>query len=105
MSSLRFVVRELLARHLDREASTIHAGDQIERDLDLTPLELVMVAVELEELEALGGTPGVELGVEGLAAVRTVGELYAYFRRAVGRARRVRRVGDGVASAGYSPSQ
>ena len=90
MSSVSFVVRGLLARHLDREASTLHAWHHLDRDLDLTPLELVMLAVELEELEALEGAPGIELGVEGLTTVQTVGELYAYFRRAVGRARRAR---------------
>jgi hypothetical protein len=84
MSSVSFVVRGLLARHLDRAPSTVHAWHSLERDLDITPLELVLVAVEIEALE------GVELDVEGLSAAQTVSDLYAYFRRAMGRARRER---------------
>ena len=86
MSSLSSVVRGLLARHLDRHPSTIHAWHSIEQDLDLTPLELVLVAVEIEALE------DVELDVEGLSDAQTVSDVYAYFRRAVGRARRTHRV-------------
>jgi len=86
MTSLSSVVRGLLARHLDRDPSTLHAWHSIERDLDLTPLELVLVAVEIEALE------DVELDVEGLSTVERVSDLYAFFRRAVGRARRMSRV-------------
>ena len=62
MSSVSFVVRGLLARHLNREASTLHAWHHLDRDLDLTPLELVMLAVELEELrKSLEGAPGIAI--------------------------------------------
>jgi acyl carrier protein len=86
MKSINAVVRESLARHLDRDASTIHASQLLEEDLDLTPLELVLVALDVEEVE------DVTLPFEQLATARTVGELLAFFARAVARAKRGRAV-------------
>ncbi len=85
VSSVTLVMRGLLARHLGRSPESIHARHSLEDDLDLTPLELVLVAGELEEIE------GVELDVTGLSTVQRVSDLYAYVRRAVGRARRMQR--------------
>jgi hypothetical protein len=81
MTDMQFV-RNTLARHAGCPASALHPGQRLEDDLDLTPLELVLIALEVEE------AVGVGIAVEGLASVVTVGELMGFFRRAVSRARR-----------------
>jgi acyl carrier protein len=83
MKAIQAIVRESLARHLDREPSAIHDWQRVEEDLDLTPLELVLVALELEEED-------VRVPFEQLAAVRTVGDLLALFARARTRGEAVR---------------
>jgi acyl carrier protein len=69
--------RAVLARHSGRDSHQIRAWDRLEADLDLTPLEMVLVLVEVEE--ALG----VELPAEGLEAVETVGDLFAFLSRSL----------------------
>jgi acyl carrier protein len=81
MKSINAIVREALAHHLDRDASTIHPSQRLEEDLDLTPLELVLIALDMEELE------DVALPFEQLATLRTVGDLFSFFARAVARVR------------------
>ncbi len=66
------LIRDVLARHLDGSVADLHPALLLDLDLDLTPLELVLVAVELEEREH------VNIPVEGLSDVRTVGELFRY---------------------------
>jgi acyl carrier protein len=82
MKSMSTMVRALLAHHLDRSADTIRDGHHLARDLDLTPLELVLVALDIEEAE------GVQIAVEELAAVETVGDLTRYLTGQVAAARR-----------------
>jgi acyl carrier protein len=79
------IVRESLARHQDRDRSTIHPWQRLEEDLDLTPLELVLLALDVEEIE------DVTLPLEQLATVRTVGDLLSFFARTVARDKRARR--------------
>jgi acyl carrier protein len=78
---MRFV-RTTIARHAGRPASALHPGDNLENDLDLTPLELVLIAIEVEE------AAGIDIPVEGLASLETLGELMRFFSRALSRARR-----------------
>jgi acyl carrier protein len=66
------LLRDVLARHLDGSVADLHPALLLDLDLDLTPLELVLVAVELEEREH------VNIPVEGLSDVHTVGELFRY---------------------------
>jgi acyl carrier protein len=82
MTFIHAVVLDLLARHLGREVATLSPGMRLERDLDLTPLELVLLALEVEELE------GVEARPEDLASTETVGELLAVFARSAANGRR-----------------
>jgi hypothetical protein len=82
MKSTNAVVRGVLARHLNREVSSIYSWQHLERDLDLTPLELVLVALEVEELES------VPIPVEELAATQTVGDLLSFFSLTVAREKR-----------------
>lgn len=84
MKSMSTVVRALLAHHLDRSAATIRDGHHLARDLDLTPLELVTVALDVEQME------GVPLPMERLAEVATVGDLIRYLAREVNAARSCR---------------
>jgi acyl carrier protein len=76
MKSAYAVVRDVLARHLQRHESAIHVGQKLERDLDLTPLELVHIARELESIEEI------VVSFEELAAVSTVGDLLRLVVRA-----------------------
>jgi hypothetical protein len=84
MNSLRSTVLRVLAYHLGRPISTIHPWQELERDLDVTPLEVVLVALEIE------GTEDVNIEVAGLESARTVGELVTLFTREVDRAKRTR---------------
>jgi hypothetical protein len=73
------LVRVALARRLDCDVSRIHPWQDLEVDLDLTPLELILVALDIEEIE------GVDLPVEALGSVRTVGDLFSFFSHAMAR--------------------
>jgi acyl carrier protein len=77
MKILNAVVRASLATHLDRDPATLHPWLRLEEDLDLTPLKLVLVALDVEDLE------DVNLPLERLATLRTVGDLLAFLRFAV----------------------
>jgi acyl carrier protein len=84
MKSIRSVVLHVLAHHTGLPLSTIHPWQELERDLDMTPLEVVLVALEIE------GAFDVDLDVEGLEHVRTVRELTAFFAQEISRARHAR---------------
>jgi hypothetical protein len=85
MKSIRRCVRDALALHLDRPASSIHPWDRLDEDLDVTPLELVLVALDVEELA------GVPIPIDDdIATVLTVGDLYVVVTAAVRRARQAR---------------
>ena len=82
MTLTHAVVRESLAHHLHVEVGTIHPWDRLDADLDITPLELVLVALDIEDIL------GVEIPCEELCTVETVYELFAFFARALARASR-----------------
>ncbi len=82
MRSLRQIVLQVLALHTRRHASSIHLRDELAEDLDMTPLELVLVALEVE------GLMGVDIDVSGLDEARTVGEALSFFEKEVALARR-----------------
>ncbi len=75
-------IRAILARRAGCLASALHPGHRLEDDLDLGPLELALIAREIEE------DVGVVIPLGGLHLVETVGELMAYFSRALSRRRR-----------------
>jgi acyl carrier protein len=81
MVSMNVLVRNILARHLQRDVTTICASDDLERDLDLTPLEIVLVALEVEDVVRF------HVELDELAGARTVADLIAFFAMAVVRAR------------------
>ena len=80
-TDMRFV-RTTIARHAGRPASALRPDDNLEHDLDFTPLELVLIAIEIEE------AAGVEIPVEGLASVETLAQLMRFYSRALSRVRR-----------------
>jgi acyl carrier protein len=76
------MVRNLIARHAGWSPSAIRPWHRLESDLDLTPLELVLITIDLEELL------GTEIPLDGLSALETVGELERFFAHAARRAPR-----------------
>ena len=70
----------VLALRLGRPASTIHPRHDLARDLGMTPLDAVLVALDVEEAE------DVDIDVEGLLDVRTVDELSTFLTDEVARA-------------------
>jgi hypothetical protein len=88
MRSLRHIVLQVLALHTRRHASSLHPWQDLDGDLDMTPLEVVLVAMEIEGIE------DVDIDVTGLDEVKTVGEALAFFEREVPRARQARIVDD-----------
>lgn len=85
MRALQGVVVQVLAHHSGRPKSSIHPWQNLERDLDMTPLEVVLVVLEIEGLE------DVDIEVEGLEEVTTVGELSSFVKRGVARGKLARR--------------
>jgi acyl carrier protein len=71
----------VLAGRLRRPASTIHAWQDLALDLDATPLDLVLVTLDVESAE------DARIDVEGLGDLRTVGDLSAFLAREVVRSR------------------
>ena len=84
MRSLRSVLLQTLAHHAGRHRSAIHPWQDLEHDLDMTPLEVVLVALEIEGIE------DVDIDMAGLECVRTVGEFATFLGRAVARAKLMR---------------
>jgi acyl carrier protein len=88
MKCIHAVVRDVLARHARQGRRTgmdthdIRAYHDLKRDLGLTPLELVVLMLEVEERVET------ELPVEELAQVETVGDLFLFVVRAVAEGRR-----------------
>lgn len=82
MNSAMRLVRKTIAHYAGRPAKDLHPALRLEADLELTPLELVLIATEIEE------AAGVEVAVAELACVETVADLMRFFRRALSPARR-----------------
>jgi acyl carrier protein len=77
MKSVPALVRAALAHHLDCDPGKIHTRQHLQADLDLTPLELIVIALEIEELV------GVAIPVEALDDVATVGDFLSFMSHAV----------------------
>jgi acyl carrier protein len=72
MITIEQTVRSVLARHTGRLPSTLHARQRLERDLHLTPLEIVLVILEVEQiLEEF-------LPIDEAASLHRVGDLIAF---------------------------
>ena len=75
------VVIDVLAGRQGRPASSIHPWMSLARDLGVTPLHLVLVALDVAAIE------DVELDVQDLQHVTTVADLVHLFVHATPRAR------------------
>lgn len=76
MKSMFQIVKGLLAHHLQIEPSSIRTWQRLDEDLDLTPLELVLIALEVEEIE------GAAIPLDALDRVGTVAEFVQFLSRA-----------------------
>ena len=65
------VVRLILAEHLEVKPNTIQANLNLETDLGLSPLAVVIVMLDLEDLES------VRMPFDRLFSVKTVADLAA----------------------------
>jgi acyl carrier protein len=81
MNTTGDTVFALLAHHSRCGAADVHVWQRLGRDLHLTPLDLALIACDLEDAE------GVEVVVDDLATLETVGELVSSLQRVVARAR------------------
>ncbi|MBX7115084.1 MAG: acyl carrier protein [Myxococcaceae bacterium] len=70
------IVREAVAVHLEVDVHSIHGEQNLRRDLGLTALALVMIALDLEDLELLS------IPFEPLNNVDTVADLAKLVSRA-----------------------
>ncbi len=75
--SLTDIVRCAVARHLDVEPADVRSWHRFERDLGLNPLDVTLIALDLEEIE------DIELPIDRLHELRTVAELTALARAVV----------------------
>jgi acyl carrier protein len=70
------LVCEVVARHLDVEPRTITLRTTVDRDLALDALDLVLIAIRIEEMS------GIEFPIARLESVRTVADLTKIVRAA-----------------------
>ena len=63
------IVRTVIARHLQVAPATIARRTHLQRDLELDPLDLVLIALRIE------GIKGVEFPIARLEGARTVADL------------------------------
>jgi acyl carrier protein len=69
--SIHSVALRALARHAGCDTDTIRTWHSLDSDLHLTPLELVIIALEIQD------AAHVELPLDELATIETVGEFFA----------------------------
>ncbi len=81
MKPIRTTVRDLLADQLECDPSMLRASQQLDA-LDIQPLQLVRLALEVERLS------GVTLPMEDMASLATVGDLLDFVSMEVVRRRR-----------------
>jgi acyl carrier protein len=75
--SLSDTVRCAVAQHLDVQSSDIRPTHHLERDLGLHPLDIVLIALRLEEVEH------VELPIDELNDVHKVADLTGLLRAVI----------------------
>jgi acyl carrier protein len=70
------IVRAMLAEHLESDVTAIHLDHDLADDLGLTPLAVVLVVLDLEDLE------DVFLPYDQLVQVKTVADLAHFLTQA-----------------------
>jgi acyl carrier protein len=68
--SIHSVALGALARHIRRDIGTVRTWHSLDGDLHLTPLELVIIALEIQD------AAGVEVSLDELASLETVGDFF-----------------------------
>ena len=84
MKPMNVVVREALARRARRSHLPIHSSQHLRRDLELSQLDLVLLAIDVEK------TQDVEVPVDELLLLETVADLLLFFSRVGAEERRSR---------------
>ena len=79
--SARAAVCAAIARHLNVEPDAIGQSQDVARDLEIDPLDLILITLALEEREQ------VDIPVEALRSVSLVADLTATLRAARARSR------------------
>jgi acyl carrier protein len=82
MNNVKAIVCGALAEHVGLNPSAVQPWHDLDRDLDVTQLELALIGLEIED--ALG----VELPAEGFAPLETVNDLCVFVARTVAVKRR-----------------
>ncbi len=82
MTSITSQVRRAIARRVGCHPDAVRAWFRLHEDLHITPLECVLVTLELED------AIDVELPTEDLALAETVGDLFLLVMRAAAGERR-----------------
>jgi acyl carrier protein len=73
--SIHSVALGALARHIRRDIGTVRTWHFLDGDLHLTPLELVIIALEIQD------AAGVEVSLDELATLETVGDFFMCLSR------------------------
>ena len=73
--SIHSIALSALARHTRRDIGTVRTWHSLKGDLHLTPLELVIIALEIQD------AAGVEVSPEELATLETVGDFFMCLSR------------------------
>jgi acyl carrier protein len=84
VKSVHAITHEVLAHHVDHDPDSIRMWHSLRRDLDLTPLEIVLVVLEVEDKAR------VRVTIDELAEIQTVGDLYMCLSKAASRQRGMR---------------
>jgi hypothetical protein len=84
MKSVSTMVREVLARRAHRDVASIGFSLHLQHDLQLRPLEVALLSLDLEEVL------GVSVSCHEIASLGTVGELTSLVSAAVALSRRSR---------------
>jgi acyl carrier protein len=71
------LVRSALCLYLDRDPKTVHGPDRLDADLGMTTLDIVLVALHLEDLMTI------ELPIEKIEDVHTVSEFVRFIHATV----------------------
>ncbi len=74
--SIHSVAHNVLARHVRHDIRSIRMWHSLDRDLHLTPLDLVIVALEVEE------AGHVDVSLDDLARIETVGDFFMCLSKA-----------------------
>jgi acyl carrier protein len=84
MKPMNTVVRQALARRAHLDEAAIRSSQNLQRDLHLSNLDLVLLAIDVEDIQ------DVMVPIDDLRSVETVADLLLFFARVGASERRLR---------------